>query len=584
LRTKWNLRAKHQEHYGMKKFLEPLLLAMVAAVCWQASISHFLPGRPFFFQTASAQVLQLFALSFVGLVLTSFWLAAKDRSLFAVVRDEVSAEIHAARERRGIYRLRDSSGWLFALILVMGFALRLVFLWQPMEYDEADTVLRFVHGPLANAFYYPLPNNHVLNSLLEKAVCSITGPTPFGARLPDFITGLLLIAATFQASRQLNQGSGGYVAMLVVAICPMMVLFATTGRGYSLLALLVVLMVRVSLAADGRQVSGRWGLAALLGAMGMWVMPSMLFALASVAAWVAACMLLQGDGWRRVIGYLCGYFGLSILLTLLLYVPVALASEGFGSVVANRYVVSLPFVQFANEAAPHIWETARAFTRDVPLVVVLLIALACIVGCLMPLDERRYPSKLLLPMFVMGSGVLFVAKHSIPFPRTWVYFIPIVAIAADSGVAALAPRFALRWQKLTIGMALLTGAAISVHVGISGAVSNYPDIGTFAQAKQVSTFLARSINQHDVVCAQAPADVPTAYYLWREVPSDAYASRTGDAHTYVLQLNESEQALPHDDNAKLLLSGPGYQLYQWSRVVQMIPSATCWSPYAQSLR
>ena len=59
-----------------------------------------------------------------------------------------------------------------------------------MRYDESVSFLIFVKETISRAFYYPVPNNHVLNTLLEKLSCAVVGTSPVAIRLPAFIAGV----------------------------------------------------------------------------------------------------------------------------------------------------------------------------------------------------------------------------------------------------------------------------------------------------------------------------------------------------------------------------------------------------------
>lgn len=54
-----------------------------------------------------------------------------------------------------------------AVICVIGFAIRLRFLFQPMRYDEAFTYVRYASKPLYRGLSdYSFPNNHIFHTLL----------------------------------------------------------------------------------------------------------------------------------------------------------------------------------------------------------------------------------------------------------------------------------------------------------------------------------------------------------------------------------------------------------------------------------
>jgi hypothetical protein len=84
-------------------------------------------------------------------------------------RDMVSA-------MRSSLASRGDATWL-AAIVVVGLVLRGRFLASPMWYDEAYTFLHFVKPGWPLLFDYPLPNNHVLHTILAKLSTLVWGDT-----------------------------------------------------------------------------------------------------------------------------------------------------------------------------------------------------------------------------------------------------------------------------------------------------------------------------------------------------------------------------------------------------------------------
>jgi hypothetical protein len=568
----------------MMKFVEPLLMAMAGLACYWLGQSHAPVLVDFVQNEAWRSLLQAFGVMLAWLAIISLCLAVKGRSLAAVVSAEYRSEITKLARTSHPARTGGGSLWLVLLILGIALWLRIAFLWQPMRYDESDTLLRFVHGGLANALSYPSPNNHVFNTLLERVSCFFMGPIALAARLPAFVAGVLLVLVTFAVSRKMNQGRGGVVAALCVAVSPFLVLYATNGRGYSLLTLLVVSVIGVSVQRNGRQVSGRWGLAALLSAMGMSVIPTMLFPVASVCAWVATCLALETRDWRRVLGYLLAYGTGTAIMTLLLYAPVVLVSGGFAPLISNRYVVPLPMDHFTAAIIPHMQATVGDFLRDIPSVIAALVFMASALGIFVSFRERQYALALLFPMFFVGAAVLFFLKHSIPFSRTWIYFIPVLAISADCGSMFFFARLPARARVAADTACVAAGALIAFSLISTGAIAKYPDTGSFGGGEAVAGYLAPLVSRGDIVCAQQPADVTTAYYLWRDVSVADYLSRQVTNRKFFLQILPASEALEIGTDWRLLIANTNYALYEWDSPTEAVARSTCWSPFRQAER
>jgi len=93
---------------------------------------------------------------------------------------------------RGSLRNESPALWL-AMITGIGLTVRGYFLAQAMRYDEAYTFLNFVNRGLFRIFYYPLPNNHVLHTILVRASIGIFGSHPVAIRLPAFLAGVFVV-------------------------------------------------------------------------------------------------------------------------------------------------------------------------------------------------------------------------------------------------------------------------------------------------------------------------------------------------------------------------------------------------------
>ena len=80
-----------------------------------------------------------------------------------------------------------------------------------MRYDEAYSLMFFVNGTWERLFYYPLPNNHVLYTLVEKSAVLLLGQDPFVLRVPALLFGLTSIVVVFSVCRKLIGEQAGYL-------------------------------------------------------------------------------------------------------------------------------------------------------------------------------------------------------------------------------------------------------------------------------------------------------------------------------------------------------------------------------------
>jgi hypothetical protein len=520
----------------------------------------------------------------VALAVVSGLLGRHGYSIARLVALDLQAELRRdAQENAGVHRIPGRSShdaWLLAAIC-LGLLLRLRFIGQPMRFDESIGYLTFVNGEFLRAFFYPVPNNHVLHTLLQKLACWVIGASPAAIRLPAFLSGLALIPASYALSRRLEGGSG-LIAAFGAAIMPYMVLYSTNGRGYTLQCLLVLLVAYTALSRNGPTFSGRWCVPAVLSALGMLTMPSMLYAIAGLALWIAGTLLLQPGKIQRTLRFLACYAAATAILTFLFYTPVVLVSGGWGSVLDNKYVRPLPPDRFLTAIVPHLGDIVHDWNRDVPLLLAIAIAALAVLGILASRRGDGWARPLLLPAMLIGAALVFVFKLSIPFVRTWTYLIPFILIAADGGFSFVCARLPVSLQKACIPAIAAGAAAFVFKLGASGAVVQYPDTGSFASAATVATELASVITIDDVVCAEQPVDAPVAYYLLRDAQPHDYRSRPSlNRRFFVHDGPAADVEAARSDGATLVMNTDRFAIYDLrgqEDQPSMLARANCWSP------
>jgi len=574
----------------VRSFAEPLGLLGVGAFLIQISRRHEAPATQLMVAAAehSVPVVQqwqfIYGVLFILLALGSYVMSRSGRSLTAELLQQAHLEIGRLQEGVHACRMkREASRWWLASALLIGIALRLYFIRQPMRYDESVTFMSFVKGGLSDLFNYLQPNNNVLYTILEKLSIMCFGSSPAAIRLPALLFGVLIIPLTYGLCRKLDRQSTGIFAAMGVAISPFLVLYSTNGRGYTLLALLTLLIPYITLEDDGTISGRRWLLPALLAALGMFAIPSMLYALIGLCLWFACLMLLQGRSWKKVLLFLGPCAGAAAFLTLLFYTPVAIVSGGLDALTSNRFVQPLPLAAFDAAIVPHVVGTVRDFSRSIPPAATALTALLAIFGLHAAFRRRDHALLLLLPCLLLGAGALFLLKRSIPFSRTWIYLIPFFLITTDAGLSRLCRRLRPLWRNATTSAITACTVLFAANLAAQDAIAAYPDTGRQADAAAAAQFLGAMLSLRDVVCAQLPADSIVAYYLWRDVsPQDFLSRPDGSSRLFFVR----PEVLPQDGSrelkgAKVLFQLPDISLYEWTAPDQtpdFMTRSTCWSP------
>jgi Dolichyl-phosphate-mannose-protein mannosyltransferase len=462
-------------------------------------------------------VLALYSLLFVNLALLDYVLAQTGVSFLSP--DAIAHTRHGLRElsadllaslQKCVPSRRDAL-WLTAATGI-GIVVRGYSLGQPVGYDEAYTFLNFVQRGFPALFNYPLPNNHILHTVLVRLATLILGTSPAVMRAPAFAAGVATIPLTFCLCRSMLPLGSGYLAASALSVFPYMVLYSTMARGYSLMVLLTVGLAFVGLHVARKPSLPGCGVLSLIGALGMLTIPTMLFALGGVYLWLGSLVVAQRRSVRAVLCELlipCGI--MTSLLTLVFYTPSIIESGGVQSIVANPFVQALPWNDFVGGIAPHFQSVLAQFSWDLPKSMPAICAILVLAGMLGAAYERNWAVLFLAPSMLVGSGVVLVVKQSIPFLRTWIYLIPFALIAVDGGLTYATKRVPRRAQFVCPVLLLtlaLSHAVTTMSDNIIAKRADFPDgAGIVQELKSV-------MSRGDTVHVKMPADWPTYYYMW----------------------------------------------------------------------
>jgi hypothetical protein len=209
----------------------------------------------------------------------------------------------------------------------------------------------------------------------------------------------------------------------------------------------------------------------------------------------------------------CGV--LSAVFTIGLYIPVIQASGSITAITANSFVKPVAWAEFFRLMPLQLQITAQDFFRDVPPLLVFTFFILMALGLFAALKKCDFPALLLLPSFLVGSALVLFMQRALPFPRTWIYFIPIFIITADYGFAWLMERAAPNWQKMAYGIISAGCILCALALARANAILHYPDTGVFLQAPAIAAHLNASMSKNDRLVVRTPDDWTVYYYLWR---------------------------------------------------------------------
>jgi dolichyl-phosphate-mannose-protein mannosyltransferase len=429
-----------------------------------------------------------------------------------VVRSDFEELLAAAFNGSGSRssRLSRSSLLLVGVPTLAAIVVRVPFLSQPMRYDEALTFNEFASRPLYYGLsFYPDPNNHLLNTLLMHLAYIGLGNQPWVLRLPAFIAGVLLAPATFGLARRLYGQRAAALAAVLVAVSSYLVEYSTNARGYTLQSLCFVVLMWLVVVATQRESRSAVLAATVVGALGAYALPTMLYGVAIAALW-----LLLARRWPRVVGLEArteqqdvrtGHLAASGLLlglvVVVLYLPVLVIS-GADKIVSNRFVVPLDQTDLVPELLRSLARTWAFWNRDIlwPLGALLVIGSAITVAT--EVRGKRVPLGLLAPLVCL---VLVLAQRVAPFERVWLFLLPLYFTVAAAGLA----RF-IDGRPLAAGFGLILG----YFTLTSGSILASAETGAFPQAEAVTRTLAPRLAPDDAVVTQLPASLPQLQYYF----------------------------------------------------------------------
>jgi hypothetical protein len=256
-----------------------------------------------------------------------------------------------------------------------------------------------------------------------KCWCSLYGDSDGSLRVLGFLVGLSIVVSVWHAARQVGRGFP-LLALALFALCPTVIRYGDTVRGYGLGLLFLPLMyARVWKAAAAPTArNAAWGLlAAVLAVQTMYFNAVLLLALGAASAAVA----LRRQTWRPVLAV--GGIGALAAVSLLPYAPGMAWQSQWRDIM--RFDISLSWIaRMVSDAA----NTAGSFAVWVWLgATVLAVAAAVYTAAHYARDRRAYDAGIFAGAAIVAGIASYVAFIFITGGRTniW-YYMPLMAFLA----------------------------------------------------------------------------------------------------------------------------------------------------------
>jgi hypothetical protein len=409
---------------------------------------------------------------------------------------------------------------VFALILLVGVAVRLRWLDGPMRYDESFTFLNYVRYPLALGLTrYDAPNNHLFHTFLAHLSFRLFGDEPWALRLPAFLAGVSVLPLTYALGRTLAGASAGLFAMAIVATSLPVVLRSVDARGYTIMTVAFLLLLLVADYVRRTNSLAGWAAMAGLAALGAWTIPTMLYAYATVVAWLGLALLTgqlpasPGAFLRRLAG---GALATG-LLTALLYAPILVRTD-LGTLLASPTVATKvtrrPWPKFLEGNVIKAVDTWHRWMDDQPVAVRAALVIGLAAALVAPGGSRRTRVALAVAP-VVGCVPLLLLQRVIPFSRVWAFLQPMYVALAAAGLVWLTQRVPRLGPAA--GLRLVQGGAVALAVWLGATAATRAsayDYGApeFPGAGPIVQFLKPALGRGDTVIVVDSAQVPFYYY------------------------------------------------------------------------
>lgn len=476
---------------------------------------------------------------YAGELAASFTSLAADvrRSLRAIVKTEEPLHLVA-----------------FGVILLVAVVLRLLFLSQPVRYDEAFTFTSWASKPFYVAMSHYAANNHVLHSLLMHASVVVFGDALWAIRLPAFTAGILLVPAAYLTMRAVYGKDAALLATAWVAAASPLVEYSANGRGYTLVWLGFILSWMTARSLTRHHNLFAWWLLVGLGALSGYTMPTALYPIGAVFMWLALSALV-GD--TAVAGpLLLRRVGLAallmILITVALFSPVVLSPRDdmiFG------VVTPAPWAQFSAQLPEFFAEVWRLWNADLarPVSAAWLLGVVAALGFHRRLTTDRVPMVVAAALWCLP--VLLLHRLAPP-PRLVVVFSPLYVGLASAGLVYLlsvvAPAMRVSRRRIST---ICSMVAVVLCVDVGWRVIRTQSVQSvnwrehFSDAERVTDFLKGYLQEGDAVLAAVPASAPLEYYFMRRGIPRTHLSMDPHASRRVLLVVHE----PQDDTFSMLL-------------------------------
>lgn len=377
-----------------------------------------------------------------------------------------------------------------------------------------------------------------------------------------FVCGVLLVPLTYIITKKLYSAHAGLIASTFVACSPILILYSTNARGYTLQALLVLLLFGIILILSELESIGGSLVFGFIAALGFYTIPTMLYPFGALMIWWFLLIILDKHKENKKI-FLRNWFVagcVSVFAAIIFYLPpiLLLGSNLFGYSTVDNWGGDR--VGFKIDYLISIW---NYLNFDLPMIFSGLIGFGLIIYLLSSLKKLRQEIPLLI-ILVVWMALTLNFQGLLPYLRTWTFLAPLIFIYSTIGLVTVyrgLEKFAsVERFRLVYVFCLLLVMFMTFRVNETQAIRLTTETGALRDAEEITLFLQEVMGEDDQALAVIPSFQQLLYYFkLHSVPewqlSNNLNNINEDAHTYVVVNDEEnvdledtlEQGLSIDD-------------------------------------
>lgn len=349
----------------------------------------------------------------------------------------------------------------FLGLLSLSIALRLIRLNAGFWLDEIITVSEFSRkGWLEIVTQIPIPNNHVLYTLLAKLSMTIFGEKEWSARLPALVMGALTPAVSYLLFRRRFSEFASFCAGLFMAVNYWAVWFSQDARGYSGLILFGLLGTWFFLEYIDSKKPAQALAYILCAGLAVHFHLYGIFLIAAQFFWGLICLARKKSGTGLLL-----LIAAATTFALSLYLPASAQLIGFGTGPARDTGLKKVNPELFNELL-------LMLSGSNHLLVAIIFGLFMLAGFWGM--RKTHPGFLFINLLSAAFAICFTLLAGVfIYPRFLFYLFPFSALALTLGVEGLANLPNRKNLKLALTLLLTVMICVSSVPGLN----NYYHLG-----------------------------------------------------------------------------------------------------------